>query len=150
MIQKIVRSVGILLLFLFVFSNAKAQKNTREKEAVLKVLSQQQSDWNAGNIKAFMGGYWESDSLLFVSKKGITKGWNQTYANYVKSYPDAATMGRLTFVIKELRVITKKDAMVVGSWLVSRTAPQTDVGGHFSLLFKKVKKQWVIVIDHTS
>jgi len=36
----------------------------------------------------------------------------------------------------------------VGKWHLTRSIG--DVGGHFTLLFKKVKNRWVIVADHSS
>ncbi len=39
------------------------------EEAVRQVLARQSSDWNAGNIEAFMQGYWNHDSLMFAGKK---------------------------------------------------------------------------------
>src|SRR5690606_40403736 len=64
----------------------------RSKEAILDVMSQQEQDWNNGDIDAFMKGYWRSDSLMFVGKNGIKYGWQTTLENYKKSYPDKSTM----------------------------------------------------------
>jgi hypothetical protein len=37
---------------------------------------------------------------------------------------------------------------VVGKWFLKRSVG--DVGGHYSLLFRRIKGKWVIVLDHSS
>jgi hypothetical protein len=44
-----------------------AQSNSDARE-IYAIMNRQSADWNSGNIKAFMNGYWESDSLMFVGK----------------------------------------------------------------------------------
>ena len=62
-------------------------QQSQEKEAILEVMSQQEQDWNNGDIDAFMQGYWQSDSLMFVGKNGIKYGWQTTLENYKNSDP---------------------------------------------------------------
>lgn len=40
----------------------------QDRQAILKVMSDQQTAWNKGDIDGFMQGYWKSDSLVFVGK----------------------------------------------------------------------------------
>jgi len=49
---------------------------SQEKD-ILKVLHEQQTAWNNGDIKNFMKGYWKNDSLLFIGSKGPTYGWQK-------------------------------------------------------------------------
>lgn len=123
-----------------------AQKD--DEQTVRNILKRQNADWNAGNIDAFMKGYWESDSLMFIGKNGITYGWQNTLDNYKRNYPDTATMGKLHFDILSVKRLSVLYFSVVGKWHLTRTAG--DVQGHFTLLFKKIKNQWVIVSDHSS
>lgn len=140
-----------LLLFIVAISYAGlAQNYTAEKLIISQVLIKQQAAWNAGNIEKFMSGYWFSDSLQFVGRKGITLGWQNTLDNYKKSYPDTTAMGKLTFEITKIDVLCKHDAFVVGKWYLNRHASKGNIGGYFTLLFKKMKGKWVIVSDHSS
>jgi len=118
-----------------------------EKEAILQVMSQQEQDWNNGNIDAFMQGYWQSDSLMFVGKNGIKYGWQTTLENYKKSYPDKSTMGNLSFAIEKLEV-ENQTAFMLGKWNITRESD--NIGGYFTLYWKKIDGKWVIVLDHTS
>lgn len=112
------------------------------------VLDKQVTAWNNGNIDVFMQTYWKSDSLLFVGSKGPTYGWQNTLDSYKKRYPDTVAMGKLDFNILEIKLLDKNYAFVLGKWHLARTIG--DIGGHFTLLFRKMQGQWYIIADHTS
>lgn len=129
-------------------AQAMAQSGT-DRKLILATLDRQTTDWNAGAIDAFMRGYWESDSLMFVGKNGVTYGYENTYRGYLKRYPDRATMGTLKFDLLNVSFPGEGVAFVVGKWYLTR--PEAgDVGGHYTLLWRKIKGTWVIVCDHTS
>ncbi len=111
-------------------------------------MAAQEKAWNAGQLEAFMDGYWKSDSLKFIGSRGLTYGWQATLDNYKKGYPSREAMGRLTFTIISVEVIGKKDAFVIGKWHLKRT--KDDLSGHYTLFWKKIKGRWVIVADHSS
>ncbi len=112
------------------------------------VLQTQQNAWNNGALEQFMEGYWKSDSLMFIGKSGITYGWQKTFDNYKKGYPDTAAMGKLNFTILQLKPLAANYYFVVGKWHLQRTIGNLE--GHFTLLFKKINRQWLIVADHSS
>ncbi|AUD02030.1 YybH family protein [Spirosoma pollinicola] len=121
----------------------------RDRRLILETLKRQTDDWNVGRIDRFMVSYWESDSLTFVSKAGITYGHQATLANYKKRYPDRASMGTLKFDILQLDLLNSTTAYVIGKFHLTR--PEIgDAEGHFTLLWRKIKNRWVIVSDHTS
>lgn len=141
----------LLLLAMLYASISYAQKQTdSDKAMILRVLSDQQKAWNDGRIEDFMNGYWRNDSLVFIGKKGITKGWQQTLDNYKKSYPDRSTMGELVFTIVSVELLSDTSAHVVGKWHLKRDVAKGDLEGHFTLVFKKINQHWVIVSDHSS
>jgi len=57
-------------------------------------------------------------------------------------------MGTLTFTLLELKPLSPKYYFVIGKWNLIRTAG--NIGGYFSLLFKKIEGEWLIICDHTS
>jgi ketosteroid isomerase-like protein len=130
---------------LFTYSASTAQS---AEQAIRKVMAEQQDAWNAGDIPQFMEGYWKSDKLQFVGSKGVTYGWDATLSNYLKGYPDKATMGTLTFTLLEVNQTSRKSAYVIGKWELERE--KGNVGGHFTLIWRKIKGEWRIVVDHTS
>lgn len=121
-----------------------AQNDVNTVKANMKA---QEVAWNKGDIQAFMEYYWKNDSLKFIGSKGITYGWQKTMDNYLRSYPDKTTMGKLTFSIKECTALSAGSIYVIGSWNLEREKP---AGGYFTLLWKKIDGKWVIVSDHTS
>jgi uncharacterized protein (TIGR02246 family) len=142
----------VLALLLLLPAPFFAQKlPAKDQQAILDILSRQQAAWNAGNLEAFMKGYWESDSLMFIGSRGLTYGWQATLSNYQRSYPDRASMGKLKFDILKVKKLGKKSALVVGKWQLQRDAKdKEDLSGHFSLTWRKLKGGWVIVADHSS
>ena len=119
----------------------------QDKQAILKVMADQQTAWNRGDINAFMQGYWQSDSLLFVGKTAPTKGWQATLDNYKRGYPNKAAMGTLAFNILKVELLDAQNAFVLGGWNVKT---DKDAGGYFTLWFRKINGEWKIVVDHTS
>lgn len=125
-----------------------ALAQSKDDLAIKNTLDRQTIAWNQGDIENFMKPYWHSDSLMFIGKSGITYGWQKTMDNYKKNYPDAAAMGKLDFTILQIKRLSVLYYSVVGKWHLTRTIG--DIGGHFTLLFKKIKNTWVIVSDHSS
>ncbi|TAF67897.1 MAG: nuclear transport factor 2 family protein [Cytophagales bacterium] len=122
-----------------------------QPEKEIRILLQKQQDaWNQGNLDAFMDGYWQSDSLQFIGKNGITWGYNATLARYKKSYPDAKTMGQLTFTILQMQPLGKKYYFITGKWHLARAPEIGNAEGHFTLIFKQIDKKWCIIADHSS
>lgn len=134
------------LLLLFLGMQVFAQQP--DETAIRRVLSDQQDAWNRGDIDAFMKGYWKSDSLLFIGAKGVTYGYSNTYERYKKNYDSPEKMGQLKFDFLHFLPLSANTWMIVGKWQLTR--PVGDVGGHYTLIFKKINGQWLIVSDHTS
>lgn len=116
-------------------------------EVINALMKEQENDWNNFNIDGFMKHYWNNDSLKFIGSKGITYGWKQTLANYKKNYSDKEKMGKLFFTNHLIEVIDNNNAIVCGNWIIKRK--DSEIGGNYTLLWKKVNGKWVIVVDHT-
>ena len=136
----------IIALSLNLYSIAYSQ--SKEQKAIAAVLENQRSAWNQGDLLGYMQGYWHSDSLVFIGKRGPQYGWQKTYDNYVKSYPDKLAMGELHFTILKIEVIDKKNAFVLGTWLLNREKDEPQ--GYFTLRLRKINKEWKVVYDHSS
>ena len=132
----------ILLLPVYLFSQSKDEKK------ILSILEHQTKAWNEGDFDRFMIGYYESDSLMYIGKSGVTYGYQSTLANYKKNYAGSDRMGKLTFDILHLKKLGNKHYLVVGKWTLKRTAG--DVGGYYTLTFEKQKGEWVVIVDHSS
>lgn len=135
----------LTLVLTLVILNSFSQK---EVETVTSHMNKQQAAWNKFDIEGFMEYYWKSDSLKFIGSKGLTYGWQKTLDNYKKSYPDSDAMGQLEFKINSAELLGKNAVYVIGKWTLYKK--DKDVGGYYTLLWKKINNKWVIVADHTS
>ena len=95
-----------------------------------------------------MQGYWHSDKLIFIGKSGLNYGWKTTLENYKNRYPNKGAMGTLSFDIAIIEPISDDFWFVVGQWNLERK--KDNPNGHFSLIFRKLDNEWVIVSDHSS
>ncbi len=141
--------MGKIIVYIFLLGSfcSYGQQYKGDLKTVSNIMSAQELAWNHADIRGFMDFYWKSDSLQFIGSKGITYGWQKTYDNYVKGYPDKEAMGTLKFTIKDMMQLSKTSIYVIGQWELTKEKP---VGGYFTLLWKKINGQWVIVADHTS
>jgi hypothetical protein len=139
----------IYTIVFLIASLSMSYAQNKDETAILKTLDNQIEKWNKGDVEQFMVGYWSSDSLMFTGKNGMTMGYQNTLNNYKKGYPDRAAMGTLKFDILRLKPLGKSHYLVIGKWHLNRPE-KGDIGGHFSLVFEKIKGVWVIIADHSS
>ena len=135
----------IVLSIMLLFCNYLLIAQDKEIKAVLE---KQRLDWNNGDMIGYMQGYLKSDSLLFVGKTGPFYGWQKNLEIYQQVYLDKAAMGNLTFDIQQIKMIDKKHAFVLGAW--NLRMEKGEQKGFFTLLVKKFKEGWKIVVDHSS
>jgi len=145
--------LSVFIIATIFFTSASAQSKPArtigtDEQIIRTLIEEQRLSWNTGDKEKFMQTYWQNDSLMFIGKSGVTYGWQKTLDNYNKGYPDTAAMGKLDFDLLEVKRLSVMYFFVVGKWHLTRSIG--DVGGHFTLLFKKVKNKWVIVADHSS
>jgi ketosteroid isomerase-like protein len=138
----------LIIILTVLFHTLVFLQSVRQKQIILNSIKVQEAAWNNGNIEGYMAYYWNSDSLKFIGKSGITYGWKTTLDHYKKSYPDKAAMGKLIFAEIRMKKINCKMIMVTGSWKLERD--KDNLSGYFSLLWKKIKGKWLIIVDHTS
>ena len=135
-----------VLLVVGVFSGfADAQS---DEARIRRVLDDQTAAWNRGDIDGFMAGYWKSDKLEFVGGTSVTHGWQATLDRYKKNYDSRDKMGTLSFSDVEFMQISKDAAFIVMSWSLARA--KDNPHGKSTLLFRKFKEGWRIVVDHSS
>jgi uncharacterized protein (TIGR02246 family) len=115
---------------------------------IRKVLSTQQEFWNQGDVRSFTAYY--TDDTNFVSTQ-VQRGRTQVLERYLKRYPNRDAMGKLSFDELEVTKLGEDFASVIGRWKLDRSEQAGgNVGGYFTLLFKRTKEGWKIILDHTS
>ncbi|HEY3739565.1 MAG TPA: DUF4440 domain-containing protein [Bryobacteraceae bacterium] len=115
---------------------------------IRKVLGTQQELWNAGDVRGFTAYY--TEDTKFVSTQ-VMRGQQQVLERYLHRYPNRDAMGKLGFSDLEITKLGDDYASVIGRWKLDRSEKAGgDVGGYFTLLFKRTKQGWKIILDHTS
>jgi len=137
----------ITIAFLMLCGSFAAFAQAAAEAEIRKVMEDQAAAWNRGDIDGFMRGYWNSPKLVFVSGTNVTRGWQPTLDRYKKNYASREKMGTLAFSDLEITVLSKNAAVVLGAWALK--APG-DPHGKFTLVFRKFRDGWRIVMDHTS
>ena len=141
MIRKLL--IPALLFFSFAFTAA-----ADDIADIRKTLDAQVGDWNRGDLKAFVSAY--TEDCAFVGTE-VRRGRTQVLDRYMKRYPNKDTMGKTTFSDLEIKKVGKNNAQVIGRWKVERSEQAGgNVGGYFTLILVKIKKDWKIQLDHTS
>lgn len=137
----------LLLLTLFVgvqftFGQSNVEQDRKD---ILSVMKAQEQAWSVYDLEGFMAGYWKNDSLKFYGSRGLTKGWQQTLANYKRGYPSKEHIGTLNFTIDDISPIDEGSYWVMGQYHLKRSVG--DANGVFLIIFKKIDGAWKIVAD---
>ena len=121
--------------------------NEKDIAEIKTMLHKSAEDWSRGDIEAFMDAYWKSEKLQFIGKNGITYGWQSTFDNYLKNYPSKDHTGKLTFKILSVDFLAKGLYTLTGEYHLERIVGNAN--GIFTLIFKKIDNNWVIISDHS-
>ncbi|MEM9053565.1 MAG: nuclear transport factor 2 family protein [Bacteroidota bacterium] len=135
-------SLSILIILYSCYPTRSAE------EEITKVLMEQQSSWNQGDIPGFMNHYFDSEELTFAGASGVTRGHQKVLERYLKNYDSPEKMGELTFNILDFHELSDESAFVIGEWALKREGDNPS--GYFTLVWKKVNGEWKIIHDHTS
>jgi ketosteroid isomerase-like protein len=120
-----------------------------DRAAVERLLADQATAWNRGDLEGYMGGYLRSPDLVFTSGSKVRTGYDETIASYRKKYgDDRASMGTLAFTILRIDPVGRGGAVVLGRWDLSLVGGM--FGGVFSVVLERRPEGWLIVHDHTS
>jgi ketosteroid isomerase-like protein len=138
----------LFAMAVLITSSAMAQATPESR--IRQLLDQQTADWNRGDVEAFMKGYEDSPSTIFIGQS-VQYGYARILERYRKQYASQAAMGKLAFTHLEIHLLDANYAVATGNFHLDRTP---DGGGNadgiFSLIFRKDPDGWKIILDHTS
>src|SRR3990172_5151232 len=99
-----------IILLLVLIASTRSDAQTYEK-TIERLLAEQVTSWNDGDIEGYMSGYWNSDSLSFVSGGILTHGYRGTLDRYKKKYGSKEKMGTLEFSNLVVRSVSASAAI---------------------------------------
>ncbi|MEQ1507053.1 MAG: nuclear transport factor 2 family protein [Myxococcota bacterium] len=103
-------------------------------------LTAQVEAWNRGDIPAFCAAC--TDDVVYVNRAGVHRGRASVQAAYEAAYPDRASMGTLSLVVRSEEV-RGDTAIAVVDWSVG------DRGGHALLVLRRTDAGWLLAYDAT-
>lgn len=142
------RPALLLILFPALLAAAQPPAAPAPASAIRTEMTAEAAAWNRGDIDGFMRAYWRSPATQFIGASGITEGWTTVREHYLKTYPDRAAMGHLTFSGLQVTLLCRDAAYVVGRFRLDRAQDHPE--GVFTLLFRHFPEGWRIVSDHTT
>jgi uncharacterized protein (TIGR02246 family) len=138
----------VVVTMLCAATGAQDKRDAKGAAAIRAVLDAQAAAWNRGDIEGYMDGYARSEDIVFVSGDDVTRGWQTVLDRYKKNYDTREKMGTLEFSDLEIKVVSKNMALAHGRWQLTRAKDVPH--GRFTLIFRRMGKNWRIVHDHTS
>ena len=121
-----------------------------EEAAVKKVLDDQVTAWNRGDLDEFVKSYLNAPDITFVGK-AVSRGYQGVLDRYRASYGDKQRMGTLRFDEVEIKMLGKDYALILGKFALDRSAAGGGpASGRYTLVARKTKDGWKLIHDHTS
>ncbi len=127
-----------------------------DEAKIRNALTAQTEAWNRGDVEGFMKTYEDSTETTFIGKT-LRKGYRPILERYKQGYATKEQMGTLTFSDLDIRMLPNgcgktEIALVTGKFHLERTTrgDATKDDGIFSLVWRKSRDGWKIILDHTS
>lgn len=124
-----------------------AQKTPKAEQDIMANFAEQERNWSAHDLVAFVKAY--EPSAEMISSRGRMIGAAKILQNYQKNYTDE-TMGRLFFDDISMKKLSSKYYYVVGRYNLEYEDDQKLRQGYFSVIMEKIKGEWLIISDHSS
>jgi hypothetical protein len=110
-------------------------------------LARSAESWNRGDLDGFMRGYENSPDTVYVSAKGIIRGYAAIRAHYAAHYGKSG-MGVLSFSDLAVRPLGENYAVVLAHWHLGMSGGKR-LSGVFSLVLHRSSAGWHIIEDCT-
>jgi ketosteroid isomerase-like protein len=120
-----------------------------EVQEVKKALEGQITAWNKGDLETAMTFYWNSPEMLWVSKGGTEKGYQEVYDMFLQDFTDRSKMGIYTYEPLHIEQVSKEAVYFVFRWKIELDGKRL-MGGVSSQVWKKLDGRWVVTSEHAS
>lgn len=123
-------------------------RTTAEKE-VVKALEGQIKAWNKGDLETAMTFYWNSPEMLWVSKSGVERGYQEVLEVFRSDFTDSSTMGVYSYEPLHIEQVSPEAVYFVFRWKIELDGKHL-MGGVSSQIWKKKDGRWVVTSEHAS
>jgi len=118
-------------------------------QEVKKALEGQITAWNNGDLETAMTFYWNSPEMLWISKSGTEKGYQEVYDMFLQDFKDRSKMGVYTYEPLHIEQVSKDAVYFVFRWKIELDGKRL-MGGVSSQVWKKLDGRWVVTSEHAS
>lgn len=124
--------------------------NTNEAvQAVQQALEGQVQAWNKGDLEKAMTFYWNSRDMLWISKSGVEKGYQEVLDMFRKDFANSSRMGIYSFEPLHIEQLAPQVVFYVFRWKIELEGKRL-MGGVSSQLWKNIGGRWVVTSEHAS
>jgi ketosteroid isomerase-like protein len=116
---------------------------------VKAALDGQVAAWNAGDLEKAMAFYWNSPDILWISRGGVSKGYQPVFEDFKKDFADRSKMGVYTYTPLHIEMLSKSSVLYVYRWKIELNGKRI-MGGVSSQIWKKIDGVWLITSEHAS
>ncbi len=131
-----------------------AERNERSivgaRNAVQAMLDSSAVAWNEGRIEGFMDDYVDSPSTTYIGGTGLVEGWDGIRERYAPLFQPGAERDSLRFVDLKLRRLSATLTLATARYILYGEDGRTTASGPFTLVLRKVGREWRIIHDHSS
>ncbi|GAB3537123.1 nuclear transport factor 2 family protein [Pontibacter brevis] len=122
---------------------------TEAVQAVQQALDGQMHAWNKGDLEAAMAFYWNSPEMLWISKAGVERGYQEVLDVFRTDFADPSQMGYYTYEPLHIEQLSPEAVFYVFRWKTEKDGAVL-MGGVSSQVWKKVEGKWVATSEHAS
>ena len=111
------------------------------------------SNWNRGDLDAFVDDYLPGDETTFIGSRGVLRGPAAIRAAYAPRFAAGGTRDSLSFVLVDVDPLAPDVVNLIATYVLARRVGARDsvtAQGPTSLVMRRVQGRWRIVHDHSS
>ena len=123
------------------------------RDQIGAMLVRAASNWNRGDLDAFVDDYLPGDETTFIGSRGVLRGPAAIRAAYAPRFAAGGTRDSLSFVLVDVDPLAPDVVNVIATYVLARRLGARDsvtAQGPTSLVMRRVQGRWRIVHDHSS
>ena len=112
-------------------------------------LQAQAAAWNRGDLEEALGAYCDRPDIVWVNRRGVTRGFKDFAQGMRSDFKDRARMGRMDIELLDSRSVARNAALTTIKWQISRDGKRL-MGGVSTQLWQRCSGRLRIVLEHAS
>ena len=119
------------------------------RSQVAAMLAGAATNWNRGDLDAFMSDYLPESRTTFIGRTGVLRGPGAIRSVYAARFAPGGVRDSLSFEALEVDLLSENAANAI-AWYVLSRGDSTIARGPTSLVLVRRDGRWRIVHDHSS